>query len=359
MEDIPQNFIRVLTFKQDSNEVIPKLQKLKEYDPKRFDTLVGICIRLVFKDKVRDLLIFDKSNDYGATFFLQHFGDQLLAYLTVTCIDVIAQDGENFKPYYDWLRLAILNSNVPIVNNFLSSLAQTTDDDETKNLLIGSLDPNSESANLTKVYLNEYGITRGFKRVLWDLDEWLKRWLAESFIVVPDDFFNPSVQDKWNDLDQQGRFRKICDYLYRLRNVFTHSVNPMPPLENRGTFITNFEERKYRFVSRFIEDDLELHIGLKFELRQSDVIQLIVVNYLRKHWLQIEDNESFIEVYWQDVEYHYRRTQFIEELNGNRNYVRSWYWGQIIGDLEEKGHLPSLSIDAFEKFYIKKIISIR
>jgi hypothetical protein len=42
-----------------------------------------------------------------------------------------------------------------------------------------------------------------------------------------------------------------------------------------------------------------MRVSLPVDYGETEVIRLLVVNWIRKNWLKIDDGESFIQKYWQ------------------------------------------------------------
>jgi hypothetical protein len=50
-----------------------------------------------------------------------------------------------------------------------------------------------------------------------------------------------------------------------------------------------------------LSSEKTMRISLPVDYGEAEVIQLLIVRWIRKTWLKIDDDESFIQNYWQAV----------------------------------------------------------
>lgn len=280
---------------QGDNE---NLNALQEDNPKRLETLVGVCARLALVDKIRGFSFigiaqFEKEN------FLYQI-DRLSAYLTTTCIDVLT--GEHYQPYYQWLEESYSNGNLDINNNWdqaITELSQPLMPDKTASAFIKWTKKLYEDG-----YKETTSIRKAFKNFVSLRDNWLKNWILRNYIVekLGSDF---QPKKSWQDMSDDEKFGNIAHYLYDLRNLYTHTVIPYQPMDTVQRHNANISD-KYRVKGYFAiffppsNDDRYRRILLPEDKRESDVIRLLVITWIRLNWLGItSDDDSFIQKYWE------------------------------------------------------------
>jgi len=274
-----------------------KLNTLQKNDAKRHETLVGVCARLSLVDQIRNIP-FVQDTQMVKEYFLYQI-DRLSAYLTTTCIDVLT--GEHYQPYDQWLKdsyeSCTLGENW---NSTVTELSKVTTPAETASAFI------KWTAKLHKHdYKETMSIRKAFKNFVCKTDTWMKEWLLQNYIVEDlDSNFEPKT--KWQEMPDDKKCKSIAHYLYDLRNLYTHTVNSYQPLDQvqRGN---NKLPDKYQvkgFVAIFFpptsSGDPYRRVSLPENRRESDVIRLLVIRWIRKHWLEITaDNENLIQKYWE------------------------------------------------------------
>ena len=273
-----------------------RLNALQLNNPKCFETLKGICSRLSLIDQIRSLsftgsILLEKEN------FLYQV-DRLSAYLAVTCIDVLT--GERYQPYNQWLEKSYKNGTLGDTwNQAITDLFQAQTSEKIA----------SEFVKWTNIlYKNDYNemtsIRKAFMYFVTMSDSWLKHWILQNYIVEE---FNSNFELKksWQALSDEEKCRNIAYYLYSLRNLYTHTVTDFQAMEFVQRSNSNLPD-KYRVKGFFAiffpptsNDEPFRRISLPEDKRESDMIRLLVITWIRKHWLDITtDNESFIQEFW-------------------------------------------------------------
>ena len=292
---------RILLIDQDMEGVQEKLNSLQKNDTKRHETLVGVCARLSLVDQIRNIP-FIQGAQIEEEYFLYQI-DRLSAYLTTTCIDVLT--GEHYQSYDQWLKESYNSCTLgENWDNAITELSEVTTPAETASAFI------KWTITLhNKDYKETTSVRKGFKKFICNTDNWMREWLLQNYIVEElNSNFEPKT--KWQEMQDDRKCKNIAHYLYDLRNLYTHTVTSYQPLDQVQRGNNNLPD-KYRvrgFVAIFFppisSDDPYRRVSLPENRRESDVIRLLVITWIRKHWLEITtDNESLIRKYWE-----YRKT---------------------------------------------------
>jgi hypothetical protein len=298
-----------------------RLRDLETEDQGRFWRLFGICARLEFVEQLRHTarLAVCEQGIHTAQYQLE----MLTTYLTTTCMD-IATGGE-YEHYWQWLKKAVESRSIDNWSSAISALTAAESSSDIAELFIEWTE-----RIYKKDYLDKMGIRRAFKRFVSDMPNWLKKWLAEAYFLVDGDFLSMSQDFKWLRMNDEEKCEQIALYLYDVRNLYTHSVVPRPSMdhEERGRFPWTIGGVRYGFVAFHkggdIDAKVERSVGLRHAVAESDVVRFLVVAWIRKQWLHIEDDESFVDRYWDRVDYRRVGYRFLHELKANLSLVEAW-----------------------------------
>lgn len=287
---------RILLIEEPSHGVEEEIDALQQNNLERLKTLVGVCARLSLVDQIHSFSSAGNTQLEQDNF--DYHIDRLSAYLTTTCIDVLT--GEHYQPYHLWLKKAFEEDVLgDIWEKALIELSQVQGFDEIARAFV----------LLTyKLYEEGYreasSINLAFKNFVSNRDTWLKHWLLENYIVeeLNNDFL---PKKRWQDMSDDNKCRNIARYLYALRNLYTHSVNPYQPMEfvqRRNSYLPETSRVRGFFTILFPpsnENNIYRRIMIPYDKWESDLIRLLVITWIRLHWLNITtDNDSFIQKYW-------------------------------------------------------------
>jgi hypothetical protein len=274
-----------------------RIHDMQQKNPKRLEILVGVCARLLLIDQICGLSFAGNTRSEKESFLYQI--DRLSAYLTTTCIDVVT--GEHYQAYDEWLeesyKAGILDH---IWKKVVAELPQTPTSDEIGNIFV----------KWTKeLYKKEYNETTSIRKAFMDFvsarEDWLKNWLLQNYIVEE---LNSKYEPKkiWEAMSDEEKCRNIALYLYALRNLYTHTVNPyqsMDTVQRHNSRLTDKYSVEGIFAIYFPPEGKKKpyrRISLAQDLRESDVIRFLVITWIRAHWLEIKtDDENFIQRYWE------------------------------------------------------------
>jgi hypothetical protein len=287
----------VLLIDGSTYDIEERLNALQLRNPKRLETLVGVCARLLLVDQIRDLSFAGNTRFEKKSFLYQI--DRLSAYLTTTCIDVVT--GERYQAYDEWLEESYKADTLGhLWKDAIEELSQSLTPDKTASAFVMWTKELHK-----KEYKKTTSIRKAFKDFVSAREDWLKNWLLQNYIVEE---LNSNFEPKksWKAMSDEQKCRNIALYLYALRNLYTHTVIPYQPMDTVQRHNSSLPD-KYRvrgfFTIFFPPDGNEepyRRISLVQDMRESDVIRLLVITWIREHCLEIKtDDENFIQRYWE------------------------------------------------------------
>lgn len=287
---------RVLLIDESTQGIEERLNALQQSNPKRCNTLNGVCVRLSMVDQIHGCS-FTGNTQWEKENFLYQI-DRLSAYLTTTCIDVLTN--EHFQDYYQWLKESHEGGVLgDIWRQAFTELSQTVTPDETANAFVKWTE-----VLHTKGYKETTSIRKAFKNFVSMRDDWLKNWILQNYVVEE---VNANIEPKkdWHILSDDDKCRNIARYLYALRNLYTHTVvdyQAMESVQRHNSTLPKKYQVKGFFAILFpstSKDEPHRRISIPEDKRESDMIRLLVITWIRRHWLEITtDGESFIQKYW-------------------------------------------------------------
>jgi len=179
---------RILREGSSEIEFNKRLNDLRERNPEQARAFEEICQRLEFAELLKYNARFSIPRRTGADLMLQYQIDRISVYLTLTALDQIARvelSGKEMLPFPEW---------------FISRLKS---EDSIR------------------------GVTRLFKRLLQArVDPWLKEFLCRVFVLAKKPQFKDTVRPgslPWSDLTTEEKYDLIINYLWYLRNQYTHA----------------------------------------------------------------------------------------------------------------------------------------
>ncbi len=147
--------------------------------------------------------------DVGSPLWVHFRG--LVAYLLLTCIDLLGQDSE-YKPFHEWL----------------DSKSKKVAEERT--LAVSRIPAGSSPLEATRIlheaYSEQYSVGRGFKRFIRDrLPEKARRDLLATIRI--EKRVSPAMPGEEAPADELGDEKKI-QWLFDLRNGYTHRAEYVP-----------------------------------------------------------------------------------------------------------------------------------
>lgn len=275
----PKEFSSMIQFDDDPNN-------------KRCETFSDVCMRLDFVDRLRKIPI-NSTSAFEKRVILNQI-EKLSMYITTICIDALTNEG--YEPYYKWLQKAFRSGNLGV----RWSQAITEMRSAQTNQEAGELFVQWTSQFHQKEYIEGMSIRKAFKNFVCCMHDWLKRWLSDLYVIEKTNFSLQPQSPKWTEISCDDKCKRIADYLYDLRNLYTHSASPYNPLNSVQRSLPDHGVTGYvATLFHFSPSDKKLiSVALPSDVLESDVIRLLIVVWIRKNWLKIEDEECIIEKYW-------------------------------------------------------------
>jgi hypothetical protein len=326
-------------------EFSAQLAKLHHSDVEKSKALHSLCARLEFIEQLKYTLQVETADPGPLNYQLEN----LINYLTLTCLDIVAGENLNYMQFPKWFSETIsddpelwpeqLQAGISSIDRAARSgwisflglprpkLLRIRKNDQIAYELSRLIDSLYNHA-----YLEKFGIRRNIKRLITkSLPVWFRTWLAETFFIIRGEVITLALRDPskidWFHIAQDEKLGRIADHLYQSRNKFTHSISPLPPLERPGMISIPYKGVKYRFEHVYRNDDFdseaEYSVGIKNGLSQSEIVRLITITELRR-WASIEDSRDLIDTFLRRSNYRQRAYEFLSELNFNREVILSW-----------------------------------
>lgn len=271
--------------------------KLSVIDSQIYQHLIGVCTRLAFISQLEQGRKIKGWNMQEHVLTNQF--ERLKLYMTITCIDAIT--GIAFEQFPDWLNRAYKNGSLQSNGTWqtaIQELINAQNFQQTEKLF---------RKHVNEIYVHDYlnatSKRRAIKNFVIDLDFWLKNWLCNLYVI---DFLEQANEqdsnEKWINMSQDQKSERIAEYLYRTRNLYTHTVVVYAPLN----FVQRSSKNQIKgyvatFVPALSSNEKVMQISLPVEYGEAEVIRLMIVRWMRKIWLKIDDDENLIQNYWQTV----------------------------------------------------------
>jgi len=297
------------------NEDIQKKEISRKRQKEIKEKIGSVCFRIRFVEALQyENRFTEKSENLQS--------DALQIYLLCTCLDTLAGQSSH-KRFDDWLS----------EKDEMDLFKDMPKNEENQELAKWY---KQVTKNLFEKYLEEYGVSRNFKKLFSDLPNVLKNEIADSFIVIKEN----ESKESWIALHLDNKLQRIVDYLFARRNKFTHNSDVIPTLGSKQEFHTlEFNNKKYKvFIAK--SDAVR---------SETSVLRLVLVGIL-KNMLGYQLDEQFLKLYWFIEK---NKKQFRDILNElRRNYsLQSWYLrNQFVDNLEtiSSDRLKYFRTEAFE-----------
>ena len=262
-----------------------------------YENLVGICSRLAFLNQLESGRKISGWNIQEHA--LSYHYARLKLYLTITCIDAIT--GIGFEQFHEWINREYKNKSIQNSKTWKVAIQELTSSqkpEQTEKLL---------RKHVNEIYEHDYLIAtskrRAIKNFVRNSDSWLKAWLCNLYVIQ--DLEQPSAQnisEKWANMSQDKKTDRIGEYLYRTRNLYTHTVVGYEPLTLvQRSAKNNIKGQIAIRIPSSLSSKKIMRVSLPVDYGETEVIRLLIVHWIRKNWLKIDDDESFIQNYWQAV----------------------------------------------------------
>jgi hypothetical protein len=199
--------------------------RLSAMTPQTYESLVGICARLAFINQLENGRKVAGWNIQEHALSYQF--ERLRLYLTITCIDVIT--GQGFEQFHDWLHKEYKNKSIQDSQNWNIAIQELTNSRETEQT--ERLFRKHINEIYTHDYLNATSKRRAVKNFVKDAAAWLNDWLCNLYVINYLEQPNGQItSQQWENMTQDKKSERIAEYLYRTRNLYTHTVIGYEPL---------------------------------------------------------------------------------------------------------------------------------
>ena len=283
---------RIVGIGTDPKSFLSMIQFDDDPDNKRFETFTDVCMRLDFVDRLRKIPI-NSSSGFERRAILNQI-EKLSMYITTICIDALTNEG--YEPYHEWLQKAYRSGNLGVRwSQAITNMRSAKTDQEAGELFV-----KWTSQFHQKEYRDGMSLRKAFRNFVCCTHDWLKRWLSDLYVIEKTNFSLQPQSTKWTEISCDDKCKRIADYLYDLRNLYTHGASPYNPLNSVQRSLPNQGVTGYvGTLFHFSPSDKKLiSVALPSDVLESDVIRLLIVVWIRKNWLKIEDEECIIEKYW-------------------------------------------------------------
>lgn len=321
----------------DKNDIVwEKLSALRCTNQEKLQTIYEVCSRLRFVDQLRyntqlrtKFFIPFWGNEHSKEKKFQYQIDRLKTYLTLTCIDAISK--ERWIPFNEWILGEIKHPSEESTKSF---------DDLHKRLTTYNLTPEIDKfigswlKELSQVYYDEFGDRKNFTRfIVEDIPVWLNDWLSMSCYLKRGDIDSKKDLREFYTLPPDKKLRLFADYIYCVRNRFTHTVFKSEPHEDDQvkplrTFREDLNRREIIIRNIYANGDpakqVEWTVGIESKSTESEIIRTLLIAQIRKKILEIMDDPTFLSKYLDRQKYIKIGYLFAEELFENWSSIGAW-----------------------------------
>lgn len=319
---------RILRERQEYTAFNQSLDNLLKENAPRLRLMERVCARLEFCEIMKYGSHFPRHSQVPERLRLDYQIDRLITHLALTALDIIAREefsGPDFLEFPKWFSSALgktppPSAIVPFIERLSDSAGPSTID-----VLRTSMPA------LQDAYYAEEGVSRLFKRILRErVEPWLKEWLCSVFFIAKDVPFRDTIAPAslpWPGLGPTERFALLSDYLYSVRNQYTHT-SAHADTQEHGPFRGPHRDSpsfsmRYSDIPDLITDKVRWFVALRSDLAESEVVRMLAVHLMRK-WLGYVDDAFFIQSYLSRVTFRYHAYALDHELVHNSGTVGSW-----------------------------------
>lgn len=278
-----ENFENSMMYKilgsDDSPETIK--QRLLLLDEPSYETIKKVCWRLKFIEQLENANI-EHTNEY------LNYLDRLRLYLSATCIDILTH--ENYQSFIEWIKKSANEDSVKAkLEQMISEITNKSNNQDAQKIVLDWLERFHKED-----YNPKMSIRQAFRRFISEAPRWLQDWITNTYRIE----FDQKNAIRWDSLGQVEKCERIGEYLYNTRNIFTHRATPYYPLDytRRTTAVSGI--KGYAGTKIPGNDDMFFDVALPSEISECDTIKLLLISWIRRNKLNIDDDVSFAEKFW-------------------------------------------------------------
>jgi hypothetical protein len=275
--------------------------RLRGLDEPTHGKILGVASRLQLVNALQHETVYSTSWNRVQT-------DALQVYLLCTCLDALASRSD-YRHFHEWIAQEQQQQLLEEIFAETNSAAQPT--------------PSwykQVTEQLGTKWLNEYGVSRGFRGFILELPEALRTELIDSYTILKE----PREQrDSWAGYSEDKRLKRVASYLYELRrNTFTHQARIVPtfvPAQGISGWVRTIPPGMWDFSVYFTKAS---------EVRgEVSLLRIVIIGAIR-HILGYPVDHTFVDLHWK-VERMRRLIRLaLRELNANDMlrcvFLREW-----------------------------------
>jgi len=247
------------------------LDRVRSLDQATHDKIMGVCSRLQLVDAIQYESSFSTS-------WSRIQADALQVYLLCTCLDALAGQSD-YRHFHEWVAQEEQQSLIEEIFAKKSSPAQPT--------------PTwyrQVTEKLASQWLDEYGVSRGFRGFILSLPGALKTELINSYAILKEP---REGRESWAGFSEDNRLRRVVAYLYELRrNTFTHQARIVPtfvPARGIAGWVRTIPRKAWDFTVYFTNAN---------EVRgEVSLLRIVIIGAIR-HLLGYPVDRAFVDLHW-------------------------------------------------------------
>jgi hypothetical protein len=247
------------------------LDRVRGLDQETHDKITGVCSRLQLVDALQHESSFSTSWNRVQS-------DALQVYLLCTCLDALASRSD-YRHFHEWIAQEEQQSLIEEIIAEESSAAQPS-----------PTGYKLATGRLASKWLDEYGVSRGFRGFILGLPAALRTELTDSYAILKEP---QEGREDWGGFEEDKRLRRVVAYLYELRrNTFTHQARIVPtfvPARGIAGWVRTIPPETWDYAVYFSNAN---------ELRgEVPLLRIVVIGAIR-HILGYSVDEAFVDLHW-------------------------------------------------------------
>lgn len=246
-------------------------RQLMALDQPTRDKIIGVASRLQLVNALQRETAFSAN-------WSRIQSDALTVYLLCTCLDALAGQ-PSYQQFRDWI---VRGEQQQLLENTLTEF----------DLGIRPLPDwyKQVTQKLGSTWLDTYGVSRNFRRLISDLPEPLRKELVNSYAIIRE----PAERlESWRTLTEEERLKRVTSYLYNLRrNTFTHQARIVPtivPVHGITGTVCAIPAGMWDYAVYFTNTD---------EVRgEISLLRIVIIGAIRQ-LVRYPVDQEFVDLHW-------------------------------------------------------------